>query len=80
MMSRDAVGSGALPEPESDGARLVRDYCGQCHGVPAPDAHVAANWPPVVQRMVVLMKRSGRAVPADTELRSINEYLQRHAR
>lgn len=40
-----------LPEPDSRGARLVRAYCVQCHGIPAPQMHSAAEWPILMRRM-----------------------------
>ena len=40
MMMGGAMPRGAdpaqLPEPQSAGARLVNQYCTQCHGMPTP--------------------------------------------
>lgn len=49
-----------LPGWPSPGARLVAAYCAQCHGVPSPALHTAADWPATVQRMFVLMQHVGR--------------------
>ena len=35
----------ALPEPDSDGARLVAGYCTACHLLPTPSIHSATAWP-----------------------------------
>lgn len=40
-----------LPEPTSRGAQLLRAYCVQCHGIPAPQMHSAAEWPILMRRM-----------------------------
>ena len=40
-----------LPAPESRGARLVADYCSQCHGIPSPRRHGAEDWEASVRRM-----------------------------
>lgn len=43
----------ALPDRQSYGAGLLRAYCAQCHWLPAPQMHVAAEWPLLVRRMVM---------------------------
>lgn len=40
-----------LPEPDSRGAKLIQAYCVQCHAVPAPQMHSAAEWPILMRRM-----------------------------
>lgn len=40
-----------LPEPRSRGAGLLRVYCVQCHWLPAPQMHAAAEWPILLRRM-----------------------------
>ncbi len=47
-----------LPEPNSEGARLVDRYCSQCHGIPSPASHDASDWVPVFRRMILLMEKS----------------------
>lgn len=47
-----------LPEPRSDGARLVGRYCSQCHGIPSPASQSAADWPATFRRMLMHMERS----------------------
>lgn len=41
----------AIPEPGSEGARLVERYCTACHAVPTPRIHSATDWPRVARRM-----------------------------
>jgi hypothetical protein len=48
-----------LPQRESRGARLLVQYCVQCHNLPNPAMHHAAKWPAVFERMVVRMKGKG---------------------
>ena len=40
-----------LPDPTSEGARLVERYCTACHAVPTPSIHSATDWPRVARRM-----------------------------
>ena len=68
-----------LPQPQSEEARLLRHYCGQCHALPTPAAHAARQWPQVVARMKQHMVTQGKAVPDREQLREIIDYLQRHA-
>jgi mono/diheme cytochrome c family protein len=96
MMNRmmpDLVPPGAgprdLPDPESPGARLLVRYCEQCHGLPAPSMHTAAEWPAIVGRMVRRMSRmSGMGgmgmmarveVPTPDEREIMLAYLEAHA-
>lgn len=51
MTIPDGVAPDALPEPGSRGARLAVRYCSQCHGVPTPKRHSAADWIPTLRRM-----------------------------
>jgi cytochrome c5 len=44
-----------LPDPDSRGARLVRQYCSTCHGIPSPASHAAEDWSATVRRMVMRM-------------------------
>lgn len=79
-----------LPDPKSEGARLLNHYCTQCHNLPGPGMHTAQEWPDVVDRMnqrmqimgghgMMGMMRGGIDAPDDSELRTIVEYLQAHA-
>ena len=40
-----------LPEQGSRGAAILTAYCVQCHWLPAPKMHAAAEWPLLVRRM-----------------------------
>lgn len=78
-----------LPEPQSAGARLLDRYCTQCHELPGPGLHTAAEWPAVVGRMNARMQMMGGgmmkgcmmsvAAPTRGELQTILGYLQEHA-
>jgi len=78
-----------LPDPKSEGARLIQLYCNQCHNLPAPGLHTAAEWPTVVARMNHRMQMmSGRGgmwmmhdikAPSEQELDTLTRYLQANA-
>ena len=40
-----------LPERDARGAAILAAYCVQCHWLPAPQMHTAAEWPLLVRRM-----------------------------
>jgi cytochrome c5 len=76
-----------LPEPHSPGATLVNHYCTQCHGLPTPLLHSDIGWPPVINRMGLRMDwlsnndtKMGVFAPSPDELKTISEYMQKHAR
>jgi cytochrome c2 len=77
-----------LPDPNSEGARLLQQYCAQCHNLPGPGLHTAAEWPAVVNRMNRRMRMMGRhgmmmmervESPSRQENVVILDYLQAHA-
>jgi mono/diheme cytochrome c family protein len=51
---------GDLPDPASEGARLVAKYCVQCHNLPSPLMHSAKEWPGIADRMFSRMSMCSR--------------------
>ncbi len=84
------VEPGQLPEPKSEGARLTAQYCVQCHYLPNPQMHTAANWEKTVERMVWRMQGEGNMgklmkemmddvkAPPAAERAALTHYLQKH--
>jgi len=80
-----------LPEPASQGATLTRRYCVQCHNLPNPAMHEAAQWPRIVERMVKRMQGRGNlgtlmadmmagvSAPSQGEARTLVAYLKKHS-
>ncbi len=80
-----------LPERKSRGARLVVQYCVQCHNLPNPAMHHAAKWPAVFERMVVRMRGRGNMgelmhemmagveAPTVAEAEALLAYLQKYS-
>jgi hypothetical protein len=73
-----------LYRPEGEAFRLA---CSQCHVLPDPARHTAAEWPSVVARMQENMAWMNRVVGSkpiagEPQLRveEINAFLERHAR
>lgn len=65
------VPAGQLPNPESEGARILQKYCVQCHELPSPALHAPAEWPGVISRMqdrIIRMSDSERATIKVTAL------------
>lgn len=78
-----AAPASSLPEPESDGARLLERYCTGCHPLPTPSIHSAADWPQVTRRMWLRIDglAPGFTIPRPTmaERAVIVRYLTGHA-
>jgi cytochrome c2 len=75
-----------LPDPNSQGARLLVYYCTQCHNLPSPSMHTAEEWPAVVDRMLGRMSRvSGMGqmmtinIPLPVEQQEMVAYLKAHS-
>lgn len=79
-----------LPEPGSEGARVMARYCVQCHYLPSPQMHAADKWTVIVVRMVWRMRGKGNLgkvmqemmdrveAPGDEEIRAVTAYLRKH--
>ncbi len=80
-----------LPNPKSRGARLLVQYCVQCHNLPNPAMHHAEKWPAIFERMVVRMRGKGNLgelmhemmagveAPGVDEAEALLAYLQRQS-
>ena len=73
-----------VDRPEGEAFRLA---CSQCHVLPDPKRHTAAEWPAVVARMEQNMQWMNRVVgtkpvPGEPQLRldEINAFLEKRAR
>lgn len=77
------VGPGDLPEPASNGARAVAQFCSTCHNLPAPTIHSATDWPSVVRRMWLRMDRLSPElrvpIPSVAQRHWILDYLVANA-
>ena len=76
-----------IPEVNAPAGEPFRLACGQCHVLPDPRRHSAAEWPAVVARMERNMEWMNRVVgskpiPGEPQLRieDINAFLKRYAR
>jgi len=69
-----------LPDPQGQGAQLTAQFCGgACHGIPAPSAHSATDWPVVLRRMWLRAGALDTAlhvpVPDNAQRIVISEYM-----
>ena len=71
-----------LPDPDSAGAKLVGNYCIQCHAAPAPTLLTSAEWESAINRMHLRSQGRGTVVkvPSEEELQTILSYMKQHAR
>ncbi len=72
-----------LPDPESQGANLVAQYCTYCHNLPSPGSHSATDWPRYIRRMWVraegLQGSYDIPVPSRGERQLMAQYLMDHS-
>ena len=83
------IKSGDLPEPDSEGAKLLGRFCTQCHDLPSPLMHTADEWRTVAERMfkrTSMMSGMGGMgmmmrleAPSERERQSILEFLTSHS-
>ena len=76
-----------LPNSSSAGVALMQRYCEQCHYLPGPGRHTAAEWPGLLKQMNLLMDVSNRfgnlmgrvVTPTESEREIIEDYLINNA-
>ncbi|HUN68356.1 MAG TPA: hypothetical protein VMU46_06140 [Burkholderiales bacterium] len=85
--AQTALDPARYPDVNSPAGESFRRACGQCHALPDPRRHSAAEWPAVVARMQKNMEWMNRVVgsrpiPGEPQLKieEINAFLIRHAR
>ena len=73
----------AMPDPTSDGAQLVAQYCSACHAMPHPTSHSATDWPVVMRRMWLRMEIVARdfqvPVPDAAQRMTMTRYMLSNA-
>lgn len=79
---RGAEEAKPLPAPDSAGAKLVGNFCVQCHAAPAPTLLTGAEWESAINRMHLRSQGRGTVVkvPSEEELQTILSYMKQHAR
>jgi hypothetical protein len=85
--SQAPLDPGRYPEVHEASGEAFRLACNQCHVLPDPKRHTAAEWPRVVARMHENMQWMNRVVgsrpiPGEPQLRieEINAFLRKYAR
>jgi len=72
-----------LPDPDSRGAKLLIQYCNQCHNLPSPKMHTAGEWPAIADwmfaRMSMMSGMMGIENPSFEEQFLIMSYLKAHS-
>jgi cytochrome c5 len=68
-----------LPDPDSQGAQFLVQYCISCHNLPAPSAHSTTDWPRTVRRMWLradgVPDSFGVPIPTTAERQVMLQYL-----
>lgn len=72
-----------LPDPQSEGAQAMGQFCTACHSLPAPTIHSATDWPSVLRRMWLRMELLPAGlrvpVPSEQQRQAILNYVLSHA-
>jgi cytochrome c2 len=74
-----SIPAASLAASQSPGASLFKEFCAQCHALPDPKNHPAAEWPAVVERMQKHLVRTNKKVMTQEEEKRIEAYLEANA-
>jgi mono/diheme cytochrome c family protein len=66
------------PDLNTPAGRLFAQTCSQCHTLPDPRQHTAAQWPSVVARMELRMRQSNMPLPGEREIKDIDTFLEQY--
>lgn len=69
-----------LPEPESAGAKLLLEFCSDCHAHPHPSKHVKGEWKSIVWRMNDNRTTDGLVSLTDEQTKTLIDYLDKYAK
>ncbi|HSV05720.1 MAG TPA: hypothetical protein VLI07_04365 [Candidatus Binatus sp.] len=69
----------ALPDPDSQGATVLRERCGGCHRIYAPGSMTAEMWGVQVEQMRDQFARRGIPWLTTEEEGALRAYLSAHA-
>lgn len=69
-----------LPEPESDGAQVMKQFCSDCHAPPSPAAHTAEEWPNVIYRMQERRRMKAYTLMDERQEEVLLDYLKEFAK
>lgn len=70
----------SLPEPDSEGAQVLKKYCSVCHAPPSPLVHSAKEWPNVIYRMQERRRMKAYELIAEPEQTILLEYLEKFSK
>jgi hypothetical protein len=73
------AGCRSLPEPESPGAQVFAQRCGECHRAYAPGSMTWPMWEYQLGRMRMLFMQLRRPWLSPEEESLVTDYLKRHA-
>jgi len=77
------VNPDSLPDKENPGAKVLVQYCTQCHALPSPAMHGAQDWPFVARQMWLFIDQMQGELrvqsPSVLERAQLLAYLQAHA-
>lgn len=69
-----------LPDPESAGAKVLKEHCSSCHGAPSPVVHTAEEWPNIVYRMQEHRRMNGYTLIVPEQEQQLLDYLKQYAK
>ncbi len=70
----------SLPEPGSEGALMMKEFCSDCHAPPSPLVHTAEEWPNVIYRMQERRRMKAYDLIGEPERIILLEYLEKFAK
>jgi cytochrome c5 len=75
-----AITPESLPAGQAAGAAAFRATCSQCHALPDPRSHTAAEWPAVVEKMRANMRLMRKKIPGPEQEKEILSFLEKNAK
>ncbi len=68
-----------IPNLDSVGGKIFKEFCSACHGLPSPTVHKAKEWPNVIERMQNHRIKNAYLPLSNEEKKELINYLQENA-
>ena len=68
-----------IPNLDSPGGKIFKEFCSSCHGLPSPAVHKAEEWPYVIERMQVHRVKNAYLPLTESQKKELINYLQENA-
>jgi len=69
----------SIPNLDTPGGKIFKEFCSACHGLPSPTVHKADEWANVIERMQVHRIKKAYLPLSDEQKQDLVNYLKENS-